>query len=89
MDDKKYKGYIADFVSILKKQALEAKQDADKPKKGYEDFNQGHLMAYHAVFSLLKHEAFVLNINEKELGLADIDPDADLLGLHKRNDIDL
>ena len=88
MDDEKFKGYLTDFISLLKDQAKEAKLDADKPEKGFEDFNKGQLMAYHSVVSLLKHQVFVLNMDEKELGLADIDPDADLLGLHKRTDID-
>lgn len=87
MDDEKYQGYLTDFISLLKEQAREAKQDADKPKQGYDDYNQGHLMAYYSVFSLLKHQAFVLNMDEKELGLADVDPDVDLLGLHRKPDI--
>jgi hypothetical protein len=85
MDDEKYKGYLTDLISLLKEQAREAKSDANKPEKGYEGYNQGHLMAYYSVISLLKHQAIVFNMDEKELGLADIDPDADLLGLHRRD----
>ncbi len=88
MDDEKFKGYLNDFVSLLKKQAMEAKADADKPDKEHDGYNQGHLMAYYSVISLLKHQAFVLNIDENDIGLANIDPDADLLSLHKRTDID-
>lgn len=46
-------------------------------------------MAYYSVISLLKHQALVLNMDEKELGLANIDPDTDLLGLRRRSDTDL
>lgn len=77
--DDKYKGYLTDFISLLKKQAIEAKKDADDKKIGNYEYNQGHLMAYYSVFSLLKHEAFVLQMDEKELGLDDIDPDRDLI----------
>jgi hypothetical protein len=82
MNDEKFKGYLTDFISLLKEQA---KKDADNPKEGFEEYSQGELIAYYSVISLLKHEAFVLNMDEKELGLADINPDADLLGLHRRN----
>lgn len=79
MDDEKYEGYLIDFISLLKEQAKEAKLDADKPEKGLDDYNQGRLMAYHSIVSLLKHQAFVLNMDEKEIGLADIEPERDLL----------
>lgn len=88
MNEERVKGYLNDSIKLLKDQAREAKQEADNPKKGLEDYNQGHLMAYHSVISLLKHQAFVLNIDEKELGLSDIGSDTDLLSLHKRTDID-
>ncbi len=86
MDNEKCKGYLIDFIALLKDQALEAKQDADKPEKGKDEFYQGHLMAYYSVVSLLKHQAFTFDLDEKELGLADIDPDTDLLGLHRREE---
>ena len=84
MNEEKIIGYLSDSIQLLKKQAIEAKKDADNPQEGSEDYNQGHLMAYHSVISLMKHQAFLFNMDEKEFGLADIDPDADLLGLHKR-----
>lgn len=86
MNDEKIKGYLIDLISLLKEQAMEAKADADRPKEGYADYNNGYLMAFHTVISLMKHQAFAFNIEEKELGLANIDPDADLLSLHKRDD---
>ena len=88
MNDERAKGYLSDSITLLKEQAREAKKDADKPEKGNEDYNQGHLMTYHSVFSLLKHQALVLNMDEKELGLSDIGPDEGLLGLHRRTDVD-
>lgn len=79
MNDEKYKGYLTDFIVILKKQAKESKLDAENPKRGQEAYQQGHLMAYYSVFSLLKHQASVFNIDEKESGLTDIEPKLDLL----------
>lgn len=74
MDDEKYIRYLTDFISLLDEQEREAKSDADNmPEKEFVDYNQGHLMAYHSVISLLKHQAFVFNMEEKELGLANMD----------------
>ncbi len=79
INEKKIKGYLSDSITLLKEQAKEAKKDADESEKGNEDYNQGHLRAYHSLFYLLKTQALVLNIDEKELGLADIEPERDLL----------
>lgn len=73
MNEEKIKGYLSDSITLLKEQAIEAKKTADNPKEGYEDYNKGELMAYSSLFSLLKHQASIFNINEKELGIADID----------------
>lgn len=85
MNDEKFKGYLIDLIALLKEQAKEAKLEADHPKEGYASYNNGYLMAYHSVISLLKNQAFVFNMDEKELGLADIDPEMDLAwSSHKR-----
>ena len=81
MNEERVKGYFNDLIALLKKQAREAKSDADKPEKGFEDFNRGQLMAYHSVFTLMKQQAFLLNMDEKVLGLENIDPDIDLTSL--------
>ncbi len=72
MNEKRIRGYLSDSIELLKEQAREAKKDADKPEKGSEDYNKGYLMAYHSLFSLLKHQAFALDVDEKDLGLADL-----------------
>lgn len=87
MNEERVRGYLSDSIALLKEQARKAKRDADKPKKGHEDYNQGHLMAYYSVFSLLKREAFVLSMDQEELGLVDINPEEDLQGLHSRRDL--
>lgn len=71
--DEKYKSYLFCVISIIKKQAQETKKESDNPKEGFEDYNKQEWMAYCSVFSLLKHQAFFFNLDEKELCLADID----------------
>ncbi len=72
MSEQKAKAYICDSIALLKEQAKEAKKDADNSEEGYENYNKGSVMAYCSVFSILKHQAIVFNIDEKELGLADM-----------------
>lgn len=79
MHEEKVKGYLIDSITLLKELAIEAKKEADNPKESLEDYNKGELMAYYSVFSLLKHQAFVFNIDEKEIGLTEIKPDRDLI----------
>lgn len=77
--NEKYKDYLIDLISLIKKQAKEAKQDANHPKKGSENFNNGYLMAYHTVIEFMKNQAWAFNIDQKEIGLDDIEPERDLL----------
>ncbi len=79
MEDEKYKSYIIDLISIIKKQAKEAKIEADHPKEACESFNNGYLMAYHTVIEFMKNQAEVFNIDQEDIGLADIEPERDLL----------
>ncbi len=73
INEEKIKGYLNDVITLLKEQAREAKKEADNPKEGYEDYNKGELMAYSSLFSLLKHQASVFHIDEKEIGVFDIE----------------
>jgi hypothetical protein len=52
------------------------------------DYTQGMLIGYCSIINLLKHQAFVFCIDQKELGLADIRPDVDLLGLFRNPGIE-
>lgn len=79
MEDEKYKNYLIDLISIIKKQAKEAKLEADHPKEGYDSFNNGYLMAYHTVIEFMKNQTGVFNIDQEDIGLADIEPERDLL----------
>jgi len=79
MKDEKYKSYVIDLISIIKKQAKQAKLEADHPKDGRDSFNNGYLMAYHTVIEFMKNQAEVFNIDQEDVGLADIEPERDLL----------
>lgn len=78
MNEEKAKEYLSDSITLLKEQARDAKKEADNPKEGFEDYNKGELMVYCSLFSLLKRQASVFKIDEKELGLIDIEPERDL-----------
>lgn len=88
MSDEKFKRYIIYTITLLKKQAIEAKKDADSSNGGLKDYYQGVLMGYYSIINLLKHQAFVFCMDQKELGLSDIKPDIDLLGLHRNPNVD-
>ena len=79
MRNEKYKNYLIDLIYILKEQAKEAKIEADHPPEAKESFNNGYLMAYHTVIQFMKNQAPVFHIDEKDIGLADIEPERDLL----------
>jgi hypothetical protein len=88
MNDERNKECIINIISLLKGLARNAKNDADNPDVGLEDYAQGVIMGYYSIITLLKHQAFVFCMDQKELGLADIKPDVELLGLHRNPDID-
>jgi len=46
MKDEKFKDYLFDLIALLKRQAKEAKLEADNPKDGRDSYNNGYLMAY-------------------------------------------
>jgi hypothetical protein len=88
MSNEKYKGYIINTITLLKELARKAKKDADNPKEGFESYTQGVIMGYYSIITLLKHQAIAFCMDQKELGLTDINPDIDLLGLNRNPDRD-
>lgn len=88
MSNGKFKRYAIDVIRILKGLALDAKKDADNPKDNLEDYAQGVLMGYYSIINLFKRQSFAFCIDQKELELADIKPDVDLLGLDRNPDIE-
>lgn len=79
MNKEKFKIYTINTITLLKELARKAKAEADNPKENFENYNKGELMAYYSVFSLLKHQASVFNIDEKDIGLTEIEPNRDLI----------
>ena len=88
MNNEKFKMYIINTIILLKELAGKAKKDADQPKEGLETYTQGIIVGYYSIITLLKHQAFVFCMDQRELGLADIKPDIDLLDLHRNPDVD-
>ena len=79
MHNKKFKKYLISIVALLKQKAQSAKTTKDTSSPEDAGYNIGYLMALHRVISLMKNQAFAFNIDEKEILLADIEPERDLL----------
>ena len=72
--------YILDLGVLITEKALEAKRSRDG-SVGSEDyeFQQGYLMALHEVVSLMQQQADVFGIDRADIGLADLEPETDLV----------
>ena len=80
MGKESLRNYIQEISCLLKDYARQAKVDADHPKEGDSaDFNAGFLMAYHQVIAVMKNQAPFFDLKQKDIGLADIDPERDLI----------
>ncbi len=88
MEDENFKNYIRYMGKLIKEQAREAKKDEDSPKEGFEDYNKGAIMAYYTVISTLKNQAPIFDLEQEDIGLADINPDVDLFAVPKKSDTD-
>jgi hypothetical protein len=75
----KYRNYLYDLGLILKKRALEAKDERDAAAEGIErEYLSGRLMAFNEVLSIVQQQAKAFEIRLDELRLDDLDPDRDL-----------
>ena len=80
MNNQSFRNYIREISCILKDNAKKAKLDADHPNKSDSaEFNSGFLMAYHQVIATMKNQAPLFDLDQEEIGLADIEPERDLL----------
>ncbi len=79
MSTDKFKNYTYDLGMLLKEKARAAKYDKDHSILEDTDYNTGYLMAFHEVIDLMKQQAQSFNIEQEEIGLADIDTEMDLL----------
>ena len=80
MSDDKYKNYLEDLGVLLQEKARAAKKDKDDSlNQGDKDYAIGYLMAFHEIIDLMKQQAKAFNINQRDIGLADINAEKDLL----------
>lgn len=77
----KYQNYLWDLGRLTVEKALEAKRRKEAQFLNKDDcaYQLGYLMAYHEIIDLMKQQAIVFDIDENEMGLADINPESDLL----------
>lgn len=71
--------YLRDLIVILKEKALAARQDRHTAGANDVGYAIGRLMVFHEVISLLQQQAIAFGIPPEELGLADIEPERDLV----------
>ena len=83
MSHESLSNYVHHMVNLIKDQAINAKRVANE-KDGKDAYREGELMAYYSVISTLKNHVPFYGLEQKDLGLSDINPEADLLGLHER-----
>jgi len=76
-----HQDYLFDLGFEIKLLAREAKRERDAAPEGSEarTFNNGRLLAFHRVVSLMQQQALGLGISLADLRLDDIDPDRDLM----------
>lgn len=86
-NEKNLRKFITYTLGLLKEMARDAKKNAERPEKNQDGYYEGVIMGYYSIINLLKHQARVFSIDQKELGLEDINPEIDLLGLHRNPNI--
>jgi len=64
-----YKNYLEDLGPIIKEYALEEKNNSSGS-----EFDNGQLMAFHRVISLMQQQAEAFEIPLSEIGLQDFNP---------------
>ena len=68
--------YTQDLGNLVREKAVAAKLAVELDKS---DYNVGHLMAWHEIVSLMQSQAPLFGISLSEMGLANLDPDRELL----------
>ncbi|WP_316358458.1 hypothetical protein [Candidatus Neptunichlamydia sp. REUL1] len=79
MKSKDLSNYILHMVDLIKHQALEIKNEANR-KEGEDLYKEGELMAYYSVMSTLKNHASFYDLEQKDIGLENMNLESDLLG---------
>ncbi len=72
--------YLHDVGFLLRERALEAKKAKAAARSPSErEFEDGRLMAYYEVITLMQNQAIAFNLPFDAVGLEGIDPDKDLI----------
>lgn len=80
MENDRFRNYLYDLSILLKDKAIQAKIDKKNSSNSVDlDYYNGYLMALYEVIDIMKQQAQAFDITETDIGLADINPDLDLL----------
>lgn len=78
LNEEKIKNYLVDLCFILQEQYMEAKKSLKEAKEIDKEYSKGELAAYHEAIYIIKNQAPLFHISEKDIGLSSIDPERDL-----------
>lgn len=84
--DSTYKNHLIDFLQLLREDALSARteyKNTPEEKIAERKYNEGVLFGYYLAFSLLLDQMDAFEINREELGIAEFNPDRELLAQHQ------
>lgn len=74
-----YARYLLDLGRLLKEEAMQARQQAKGAPDDDKLFQEGRLLAYNEIVSLMQQQAIAFGLPLDSIGLQGIDPDADLV----------
>lgn len=74
-----YRDYVTDAVTYITERALRARQERDRAVGDARTLEEGRLLAFNEVVSILRQTAEGLGVPLADLGLEDLDPDRDLI----------
>jgi len=71
--------YLRDLGQLVRERGERAKKEATSAAPEDKIFQQGRLMAYYEVLSLMQQQAEAFDLALNDLGLSGLDPDSDLI----------
>ena len=74
-----YGNYLFDLGRYVKELALSAKEQERSATESARQFSSGRLQGLYEVVSLMQQQAIAFDIPLEEIGLADVDPERDLI----------
>ena len=80
MNNDKFKNYLYDLGTLIKEKAKENKHDKEiLSDKDDINYKLGCLMTFYEIIDIMKQQAEAFNIEPKDIGLDDINPELELL----------